>query len=806
MMRIDWKDTIKTWKQPAENMPSQRQMIRAATRSIKMLAERISVHVAAIDDLYGRHRMEPQNQLIMNAIILLQKELTKLYTARQALIKHRLTIAADVTKFGYSDVHLGAAAGESWQATTAAWKEHEHPRDPDGKFAGGGGGNSPDTGKKEPSHPYINDDDKKTIATAKQDIVKHFTYEKLMEYDASSFRSRDNKDPNEMHQFITTAINDTLFYKADSTLYQDLLAMPSSPKPGVSMRDYMQEMRDLLQAAHYAPSGTDPDKSYTEFSARWDHMVNTVPAVKTAVLRAEAVAEIINENHKHKFDNNQRFYRGTKLDELDNYTEEYPTLGSPDSNFDYVPMTVDKSLATNWVSGFSKTDVVIEYDAEALRQPTDENADYTGETDAFLVPYVVKPQPSGVSANVTSESNEILSTPMSIEYHHEAEIRVRDGTSLNTPEEIGKIYKITLGDLGEPFHNDGSRKTYKERVETLEEKYGHLGELEFHDDGASKDSKEIAGAAEAAGNKPCWKQTLKHKIMAAAAAAGIPWKEPEHPRDPDGQFAENAGAGGKKDDTSKPTGKKWADSHIDKTKFKKIMAEMEESYNEDWGENENDLYRGLNILHDAVAWPENAQRAWNELLTARHDFFSLRDVKEEDVERINTVVNTSFKMYYDNAKYLYRGTDTFELDKMLDYYNIGAGGGAFEHVPLSPFPQTSMMFAGKGGVVIQFHKKALEKHVIFQGYDYNKDGDSSHIDNPQGIDMLNEGEVRLPEDVVPHKGAVKQIIFQGHYEPEDQEILKETYSDLGPVTFARDEEFEWDEEVDITDVWGEDPY
>ena len=96
-----WQDTIKGWKaaQTTENLPSRQQMIRAVTRTIQILDTKIKQHADAIDNLYGKHRMDSKNQDIVDAILVLQKEMAKLYAAKQSLTKHRLVLAKDSVKF-----------------------------------------------------------------------------------------------------------------------------------------------------------------------------------------------------------------------------------------------------------------------------------------------------------------------------------------------------------------------------------------------------------------------------------------------------------------------------------------------------------------------------------------------------------------------------------------------------------------------------------------------------------------------------------------------------------------------------------
>ena len=158
-----WQDTIKGWKaaQTTENLPSRQQMIRAVARTIQILDTKIKQHADAIDNLYGKHRMDSKNQDIVDAILVLQKEMAKLYAAKQSLTKHRLVLAKDSVKFNVVQQQPNMPAPAvaptpiiqkpSWMqaikqkivlAAAAAgvpWVEEDHKRD-HGKFAKKDGG------------------------------------------------------------------------------------------------------------------------------------------------------------------------------------------------------------------------------------------------------------------------------------------------------------------------------------------------------------------------------------------------------------------------------------------------------------------------------------------------------------------------------------------------------------------------------------------------------------------------------------------------------------------------------------------
>ena len=296
--------------------------------------------------------------------------------------------------------------------------------------------------------------------------------------------------------------------------------------------------------------------------------------------------------------------------------------------------------------------------------------------------------------------------------------------------------------------------------------------------------------------------------VAATAAASADF-ESKHPRNKDGEFSDKGdnGGGPGKDDKSKPGNAKddakpnWASNYLnDKAKLNGALISIEQSFDSMFGEYANETDGILRKLHDTVTYSENAQNVYNELSNTSSHF--LEDLPDETAEMANIIINQSLKKYYDNAEYLYRGTTPDELENMLTHDNIGDGGGNFDHVPVTPFPQSALYIGEYGGVIIQFHKNALDKHVIFQGYDVNQTGDSYDKNNPQGIDLLSEAEVRLPDETIPHKGTVKQIIFTESHSLEEQQALKDKFSSLGHIAFSKNEDFEWDETIDEVQVLG----
>ena len=68
------------------------------------------------------------------------------------------------------------------------------------------------------------------------------------------------------------------------------------------------------------------------------------------------------------------------------------------------------------------------------------------------------------------------------------------------------------------------------------------------------------------------------------------------------------------------------------------------------------------------------------------------------------------------------------------------------------------------------------------------------------MDMLHEGEFRLPDETMPVNDTIRKIIFTGTEEDEIEEIRKK-YAPLGEIVFeGHDKEFEWDEDFDRDSV------
>ena len=103
---FDWRTAIKSWNAASAQRKAQQpkktqnmEMILAATKTLKILDGRITQHINALNTVWQKHRMTPNSQDIMTAVMKLQEDLTKLYKTREALQKHKLSVADQVVKF-----------------------------------------------------------------------------------------------------------------------------------------------------------------------------------------------------------------------------------------------------------------------------------------------------------------------------------------------------------------------------------------------------------------------------------------------------------------------------------------------------------------------------------------------------------------------------------------------------------------------------------------------------------------------------------------------------------------------------------
>ncbi len=138
----------------------------------------------------------------------------------------------------------------------------------------------------------------------------------------------------------------------------------------------------------------------------------------------------------------------------------------------------------------------------------------------------------------------------------------------------------------------------------------------------------------------------------------------------------------------------------------------------------------------------------------QHEFF--RPFIEKKYAAVS-MANELVRQQYNNTKTLYRGTTLKELDNMLDHEFIGGGQPSRRtFISMSPNQTSASQFSG--GVVIEYNKKEIDKHIMFPGYGLER----TRVDNiaePEGTSFMHEQEVRVSCNDVPVKTQKMKIII-----------------------------------------------
>ena len=363
MMQADWRDKIKTLKEaakPAENLSAKQQMIRAATRSIKILDDRILQHVVAINELHNRHRMEPGNTKIVNAQMILQTELAKLYKAKQTIVKHRLAIAAEITKFGAADLSLAASgAGEK--------QEHEQSKDPAKKIT--------DADKK-PSWKQILK--QKIVAAAATAGVPWV--EEDHKRDHGKFAKKDGgSDTDNKDQQVP---NPESYSGIEAVKPLNKLQTKGHEEIGKISKDDQKKIMQAVGAdIEYTNLGeilfagmsrtTNPNSAYSSTTVKqaWTEAIKVNPKLSEIQKGFEDETAKINTQMQKKFDDAKTIYRGIDGDELDTIIARKTHKMMEPYNYTYLPLTLGKEQGL----GFGKNawrGLTLEFDADMLKSDT----------------------------------------------------------------------------------------------------------------------------------------------------------------------------------------------------------------------------------------------------------------------------------------------------------------------------------------------------------------------------------------------------------------------------------------------------
>ena len=534
--------------------------------------------------------------------------------------------------------------------------------------------------------------------------------------------------------------------------------------------------------------------NYPKYVDMWHDAVREDSRLKDKIKRSQAFMDLHNEKLYNDWERGDEFYRNTTIEELDDYLET-GELGTDTNSYNYVATSPSKEMAKRWRTSKAAERVLVTYHASALRD------------NSAPVRYTLIPKKLGMSKSVNGRED--FDTPMDASYYTEQEVRVEEGLPVE-----GLIKQIQFLDMGEQYHMDGSRRTFKERYTDLEEKYGSLstGRLEFYDDGRSADSDEHGFdtyddyiASTGGVGVECIDRLLY--LLNNVAAAGK-FDESKHKRDDDGKFSKKEGMSAEEPDSvtrskllTGRTEPKNLDKKFDMDNFMELMNFRPYGFHADF-QFKNEMYK--------------LEKDVKEMLTNRYGFSpTMRIFKNRDMLRIAGIghgdlkeildesdtrmfdqygrpkmlgvlahgreklieyypeMTQLFELYdetqkamdigyqnrYDESEYLYRGTTLAELTS-IDRDGIGEGG-KFEYANFTPSQSRAFAFSVSQEVpiVIRVNKKEMIPHTTSPGYTLEYDGDdpTETIDGKQGFEYYYEQEHRI--STPDAKGYTIDVLF-----------------------------------------------
>ena len=151
-----------------------------------------------------------------------------------------------------------------------------------------------------------------------------------------------------------------------------------------------------------------------------------------------------------------------------------------------------------------------------------------------------------------------------------------------------------------------------------------------------------------------------------------------------------------------------------------------------------------------------------------------------------------YQARYDLADTIYRGTSTAELDSMTERTKFGEGGGGYDFISLTVNEEQGHDFMGSRGdeegnpltgVLLEFPKAEIDKHLVHQGYSMGHKLDSYELEKVQGRDWMSEEEHRMPDEKVLIKDVKFTMRFQAGLTPSQRRGAYIKYSKLGNVVF-----------------------
>ena len=553
--------------------------------------------------------------------------------------------------------------------------------------------------------------------------------------------------------------------------------------------------------------------NYPKYVDMWHDAVREDSRLKDKIKRSQAFMDLHNEKLYNDWERGDEFYRNTTIEELDDYLET-GELGTDTNSYNYVATSPSKEMAKRWRTSKAAERVLITYHASALRD------------NSAPVRYTLIPKKLGMSKSVNGRED--FDTPMDASYYTEQEVRVEEGLPVE-----GLIKQIQFLDMGEQYHMDGSRRTFKERYTDLEEKYGSLstGRLEFYDDGRSADSDEHGFdtyddyiASTGGVGVECIDRLLY--LLNNVAAAGK-FDESKHKRDDDGKFSKKEGMSAEEPDSVTRSQTTKSESEFDLDNFRNLLDFDDVPYklDRDFLRQAEDLEKSI----DQIVY-SNVSKGVNVSLFDNSDIFKSQGITREKLHEVfdtdetpliskelfhhsterpqllnmiahereklvenfpgmaryvelydemQKALDIGYKNRYDAADYLYRGTEIQELDSIARE-GIGTGG-KFPYANFTTDRERAFRFAFPydNGAIFRVKKDASAKYTTSPGYTMMGEGDSfsGNIEDPQGFDYFYEQEHRIFTD----KGSDLEIeVALPEHDPDDEKHTLEYYQKRYP--------------------------
>ena len=154
----------------------------------------------------------------------------------------------------------------------------------------------------------------------------------------------------------------------------------------------------------------------------------------------------------------------------------------------------------------------------------------------------------------------------------------------------------------------------------------------------------------------------------------------------------------------------------------------------------------------------------------------------EVYDMLQDKITEVYQKNYDEAKYLYRGTDQEELRSILGH-GLGPEGGQFGYANFSTNDDEARRFAKwqPDPIMIRVHKEESKPYTVSQGYTMGYRGDASDIEvnTSQGWKFFREQEHRIFTD----KDQLKiDVLFMNKDIASDMiEIMRDNYSNSNTV-------------------------